>query len=323
MITRRIALVSAAGALARPTPSAPAKPAPVVNAAEHAWVVRDPRFPINPDLATCPKNLPKYDYSGEWILSEMQTYNVDHVAISHVCYYGRDNSYPAYCIKTWPGKFSGYGLLVGYRLHSPADKENASRLERLIKEDGLVGLRLSPIYDKDVVWFNDPICYPLWKKAEELNATFNIFLAPHQVSQVADMAQRFPGVNIVIDHIAMIDITAPDSDGFGPLLNLERFPNVYVRTSLHNPSKTKQMPYRDVWPFLRRLYDRYGPKRLVYANFFETTIMRDLIPFFTAEDKEWIMGRTAYRLYKFDQKVKAGAANARLHCSAPCGFMGA
>jgi hypothetical protein len=116
-----------------------------------------------------------------------------------------------------------------------------SRLERLIQEDGLVGLRLSPIYDKDVVWFNDPVCYPLWKKAEELNATFNIFLAPHQVSQVADMAQRFPGVNIVIDHIAMIDITAPDSDGFGPLLNLERFPNVYIRTSCN--LQTKQMPY--------------------------------------------------------------------------------
>lgn len=36
-----------------------------------------------------------------------------------------------------------------------------------------------------------------------------------------------------------------------------------------NLSKTKELPYRDVWPFLRRLYDRYGAKRMVYANFFE------------------------------------------------------
>ena len=27
----------------------------------------------------------------------------------------------------------------------------------------------------------------------------DIFLAPHQVSQVADMAERFPGVTVVID----------------------------------------------------------------------------------------------------------------------------
>ena len=113
------------------------------------------------------------------------------------------------------------------------------------------------------------------------------------------MAQRFPGVNIVIDHMAMIDITASDSDGFGPLLDLARHPNVYVRTSLHNPSKTKQPPFRDVWPFLHRLYNRFGPRRLVWANFFELMVMQEMIPFFTAEDKEWILGKTAKRLYRF------------------------
>ena len=62
-----------------------------------------------------------------------------------------------------------------------------------MREDGLIGLRLSPIYDRDVVWLNDPVSYRLWKKAEDLRAAFNIFLAPHQVKQVADMAERFPG----------------------------------------------------------------------------------------------------------------------------------
>ena len=134
--------------------------------------------------------------------------------------------------------------------------------------------------------------------ADPYGAVFNIFLAPHQVGQVADMARRFPGVNVVIDHIAMIDITAPDNAGFGPLLELEKLPNVYVRTSLHNPSKTRQPPFRDVWPFLRRIYDRFGGKRMIWANFYELLIMKELIPFFTAEDKEWILGRTAHRIYK-------------------------
>jgi len=273
--------------------------APVVNASEHAWVVDDPKYRPNVELAVCPTGIPAYDYSAEYLLSEMKTYSVDHVVISHVCYYGRDNSYASYCVKKYPGKFAAIGLLVGHRLHDPADKENPARLERLIKEDGLIGLRLSPIYNRDVVWLNDPACYPLWKKAEALGATFNLFLAPHQIKQAADMAARFPGVNLVIDHIGMIDIKAPDSDGFGDLLGMARYPNVYIRTSLHNPSKTKEMPYRDVWPFLRRLYDRYGGKRMVWANFFEYAIMKEVIPFFTAEDKEWILGRTAHRLYGF------------------------
>ena len=299
-MTRREALARAAGAaLAAGAPAAPPVRAPVINAAEHVWVINDPKFPIDPQVATCPANLPGYAYSGEWLLDEMKRYNVDHVVISHVCYYGRNNSYTSYCVKKWPTRFAGCGLLVGYRLYAPSDKENASRLERLVKEDGLIGLRLSPIYDRDVVWLNDPVCYPLWKKAEELRCVFHIFLAPQQVRQVAAMAERFPGVNVVIDHMAMIDINAPDSEGFGPLLDLARFPNVYVRTSLHNPSKTRQMPYRDVWPFLRRLYDRYGARRMVWANFFEYTIMKEMIPFFSREDAEWIMGRTAERIYRF------------------------
>ena len=59
--------------------------------------------------------------------------------------------------------------------------------------------------------------------------------------------------------------------------------------------------YRDVWPFLRRLYDRFGPRRLVWANFFEYVIMKELIPFFTAADKPWILGGTARRLYRFER----------------------
>src|SRR3954453_19583580 len=213
-MTRRTALALAAGL----SGSAVTRP-PVINAAEHAWVMQG-RFSPNADIATCPSGIPEYDYSGEFLLSEMKTYGVDGVVISHVCYYGRDNSYTSECIKKHPGKFDGIGLLVGYRLYSPDDKENAGRLERLIRDGGLVGLRLSPIYDRKVVWLNDPVSYPLWRKAEQLGATFNIFLAPHQVGQVADMAARFPGVNVVIDHMAMIDIAASDDEGFGPLLRL-------------------------------------------------------------------------------------------------------
>lgn len=297
-MTRREALAYA-GCVLSTDVSKSAERALVINAAEHVWVVNDPKFRIDPQIATCPTNLPNHDYSGEWLLEEMKRYNVDRVVISHVCYYGRNNSYVSHCVKKWPDKFAGYGLLVGHRLHSPADKENASRLERLVKEDGLIGLRLSPIYDRDVVWLNDPMSYPLWKKAEELRCVFHIFLAPHQVGQVADMAERFPGVKVVIDHMAMIDIKAADSEGFGPLLGLSRFPNVYIRTSLHNPSKTRQMPYRDSWPFLRRLYDRYGARRMVWANFFEYTIIKEMIPFLNAEDKEWIMGRTGQSIYRF------------------------
>ena len=271
-------------------------PSPIINAAEHAWVIHDPRFAIDPEIASCPRNLPNREYSAEHLIAQMRIYGIHKTVISHVCYYGRNNAYTGHCVKTYPDKLAGIGLLVGHRLYPPDDPQNPARLERAVREEGLVGMRLSPIYDKDMAWFNDPVCYPLWKKAEDLDAVFNIFLAPHQIPQVADMAERFPGVNIVIDHLAMIDITAPDSEGIDPLCGLVRFPNVYIRTSLHNPSK-ETIPYRDVWPYLERIYNTFGPQRLLFANFFEYLIMKDLIPFFTAEDKIWILGKTAEGIY--------------------------
>jgi len=270
---------------------------PIINAAEHAWVMHDPRFPIIPEEASCGVFLaPESEYSAEHLIAEMKIYGIDKTVISHVCYYGRNNDYTIYAVQSWPDRFAGIGLLVGYNLFEPRDHANADRLEHLMKEQNLAGLRLSPIYDKDRVWFNDACMYPFWERAQELGAVFNIFLAPEQVGQVADMAERFPGVKVVIDHIAMIDITAPDEAGFSPLLAMHRLPNVYVRTSLHNPSR-EAPPYRDVWPFLKRLYDAYGPDHLLYANFFEFLIIKDLIPFFSEEDKRWILGGTAEGIY--------------------------
>ena len=210
---------------------------PIVNGAEHAWVLHDPRFKPDPRLSNCPNAKPNYEQSAEDLIEHMRTYGVDKVVISHVCYYGRDNRYASHCVQRYPDRFAAIGL---------------------------------------------------------------IFLAPHQVGQVAAMAERFPGVKVVIDHLAMIDINAPDSEGFGPLLDLARWPNVYIRTSLHNPSK-EQPPFRDVWPFLERVYDRFGPRRMVWANFYELLIMQELIPFFSTEDKTWILGKNALEIYFKDQ----------------------
>lgn len=300
MMTRRACLSMLTGTVLNATraPAAQLKPSDstIVNGGEHAWVLNDSRFPIRPEYVVCPNSLPKHEYSAESILELMRRNGVDKTVIIHVCYYGRDNSYASHCVKTYPDNFAAIGLLVGHRLYSPGDKENPARLERAIKEEHLVGMRLSPRYDPDVVWLNDPVCYPLWKKAEELGAVFNIFLSPHQLSQVADMAKRFPGVNVVVDHFAMMDITRPDSEGIDRILALQRYPNVYIRTYLSNTSK-QRVPCRDMWPYLRKVYDQFGPQRMVFTNFHELLIMKESIPFFSAEDKEWILGKTALKLY--------------------------
>ena len=134
--------------------------------------------------------------------------------------------------------------------------------------------------------------------AAELGAVFNIFLEPQQLEQVAAMAARFPGVKIVIDHFAMLDLDKPDSEGIDKILALAVHPNVYIDTRIQNPSK-ESMPFRDMWPNLRKVYDVFGARRMIFGNFYEFLIMAELIPFFTEDDKDWILGKTALSVYKW------------------------
>ncbi|HJP29086.1 MAG TPA: amidohydrolase family protein [Candidatus Latescibacteria bacterium] len=271
---------------------------PIINASEHAWTLHDPRFAIDPEVSACPNSTPDCEQTGETLIARMLEYGVDRTVISHVCYYGRNNDYPIHCVQQWPDRFAAIGLLVGHRLHPAQDGEaNAERLRQLVTIGGLAGLRLSPIYDRTTRWLDDPACDPLWEAAADLGATFNLFLGPEHLEQLGAMAERHPGVNVVIDHFAMIDISRPDAEGIDLITDLARWPNVYMRTSLHNPSKESRPPFGDMWPYLRRAYDAFGPRRLLWGNYYEYLIMAEMIDFFTTEDRRWILGGTAEKLY--------------------------
>ncbi|MGH8247469.1 MAG: amidohydrolase family protein, partial [Gammaproteobacteria bacterium] len=157
----------------------------------------------------------------------------------------------------------------------------------------------------------------LWKKAEELGAIFNFFIATEQLPKLEEMVRRFPGVRVVIDHLARIDLKLPDPlPEFKKLLALARYRNVYAKVSeLNILSPSKQYPYKDTFPWVRRLYDAFGPDRLLWGTGFpgaaraqasrpplaeELALIRGEIPFFTAADREKILGRNAARLWKFD-----------------------
>ncbi len=271
---------------------------PIINASEHAWTLHDPRFAIDPEVSACPNSTPDCEQTGETLIARMLEYGVDRTVISHVCYYGRNNDYPIHCVQQWPDRFAAIGLLVGHRLHPAQDGEaNAERLRQLVTIGGLAGLRLSPIYDRTTRWLDDPACDSLWEAAADLGATFNLFLGPEHLEQLGAMAERHPGVNVVIDHFAMIDISRPDAEGIDLITDLARWPNVYMRTSLHNPSKESRPPFGDMWPYLRRAYDAFGPRRLLWGNYYEYLIMAEMIDFFTTEDRRWILGGTAEKLY--------------------------
>lgn len=284
----------------------------VIDTHMHVWSLDTARYPLNPPE---PNVRPQTeDGSAERYLEEMKAHGVERAVLVQIRQYGWDNRYIAECVRRYPRWFVGHGLI------DPHDPNNAAVLEREMRENGLSGMRLSPIYQPREQWLNAPANYPLWKKAEELGAVFNVFIAPAQIPQLEDMVRRFPRVKVVVDHLGRPEIIArPPWVENDSLLRLARYPNVWVKFSeLYTASKSKVYPYRDVQPFGRRVYETFGPRRLLFGTGMvgktrpipladELRLIREEIPYFTDRDKEWILGRNALAIWKWAEEGGAPA----------------
>ena len=94
------------------------------------------------------------------------------------------------------------------------------------------------------------------------------------------------------------------------LLDLARFPRVYVKVS-HTWSMSKQpYPYPDSQEQVRKIYDIFGPRRLMWGTDWPLVerhcgyaralaLVRDEMKFLSEEDKRWMLGRTVERLWTF------------------------
>jgi len=282
---------------------------PVIDTHMHVWSMDKARYPFKPPEPNY--RAPKEDGSVETYIEEMKKDRVDLAVLVQERSSGWNNSYISDCVRRFPKLFVGHGLI------DPHDPNNADVLEREVKRNSLSGMRLSPIYHPpnrypEDQWLNAPYNYPLWKKAEELGAVFNVFIAPAQLPQLEDMLRRYPKVKVVVDHLGRPDIlpSAPWVEN-DYLLKLARYPNVWVKfTELYTASKTKQYPYKDVHPFGQMVYDKFGPRRLLFGTGMvgvtrripladELRLIREDIPFFADADKDWILGRNAAAIWKW------------------------
>lgn len=315
-INRRTFLAhSAAAAAACGLPAAAAARAaksPIIDTHMHIWSGDPQKFPFDNPNSQTPHAIPKgTPGTAELLIQEMDEFGVTQCVIVQVIYHGWDNNYAAHCQKLYPTRFKTHGLI------DPTDPHVADKLEYWMTERGLSGMRFSPIYyiGKDD-WMTSAAHHALWKKAGPLGAIFNMFISTPQLPKLEEMVAKYPDVRIVIDHLARIDLKAADPlPEFQKLLRLAKYPNVWCKVSeLSSATTTNQYPYRETFPWVRRMYDAFGPDRLVWGTGFpgitrveagrptlrqELDLIEKEIDFFTDEDRAKILGLTAKKLWNF------------------------
>ena len=117
-----------------------------------------------------------------------------------------------------------------------------------------------------------------------------------------------PDLDVVIDHMA--DCEPEDLDGRKILTDLARFERVYVKISHTWSISNEAYPWKDTHPLAEAVYQAFGAQRIMWgtdwpvclskAEFGQTlSVVRDEMKFIAAEDLDWVLGKTALRLWPF------------------------
>ena len=123
------------------------------------------------------------------------------------------------------------------------------------------------------------------------------------------LVEQYPNLNVVIDHMA--DCLPDEPEKLQLLLDLARFPQVYVKIS-HTWSISKESyPWKDTHEQVKKVYHTFGGKRIMWgtdwpvclsrATYAQTlSVVRDEMDFFAPEDREWVLGKTALQIWNFE-----------------------
>lgn len=263
----------------------------------HVWK-HDPAFPF-----AAGAHVPERDATPEMLLALMKANGVARTVIIQVIHYRYDNSYLAGVLKQYPGTFQGVARV------DPLDPAAPDHLSRLT-EQGFRGVRLSPSGNASGDWIRGPLMPPLWKRCAELKVPMTVLAPITRMPDVGALMEKLPELTLVIDHMADCPVDQPEE--LEKLVALKRYPNVFVKVS-HTWSLSKQQfPWADSQQLVKRLYDTYGPRRLMWATdwpIVENTpgatyekalrVVRDEMKFLNAEDKSWMLSKTIERVWPF------------------------
>ena len=149
---------------------------------------------------------------------------------------------------------------------------------------------------------------PLWKRCEQLKVPMTLLVPISRVPDVQKLVDKYPDLTTVIDHMADCPVDHPEQ--LEPLVELTRYPKVFVKIS-HTWSLSRQdYPWLDSQRLVKRLYDTFGPQRLMWATDWpiandratyaqRLAVVRDEMKFLNADDKSWMLSKTVERVWPF------------------------
>lgn len=269
-----------------------------IDAHVHVWTDDRVRYP----RATGERDYIPPRFTPEDLFVHSKPAGVTRIVLIQMSFYRFDNSYMLHCMQAYPRVFSGVGIVDDL---GPAPDKDMEALAR----QGVRGFRIVPTGSPQK-WLETPGMKAMWKKGAEKGLAMCPLVGPDALPAIDGMCAKYPDTPVVIDHLARIgaDGQVRDSD-VRLLCGLARHKNVNVKVSAFYALGKKKAPYTDLAPLIRRVFEDFGPRRLMWASDcpFQVqdghryapsiALIREGLPFLSQDDREWILGRTAASVF--------------------------
>jgi predicted TIM-barrel fold metal-dependent hydrolase len=254
---------------------------PVVDAQIHIWTGHKP---------TNVNHRQVENFTAADVLKEMDEGGVDAAVIHPPGWDPNSNALALEAAKAHPKRLA---ILGNFPLDKP---ESKTAIDRIKGQPGMLGLRFALLQPHQQTWLTDGSLDWLWPAAERAGMPVAL-LGGDLFRAIATIAQRHPGLKLIIDHFGRPDKTwsnLPD------LVATAKFPNVALKATGAPSYSGEAYPYRDIHGHIKKLYDAFGPDRMFWGTDITrmpcswkqcVTMFTEELPWLTAKDKDLVMGR--------------------------------
>ena len=266
-----------------------------MDAQVHLWKAASADWPWVPGMKP---QMPE-PFTIEKLLPLMDAAGVDRVVVVPPSWPGDRNDYGLEAAQRYPQRFGVMGRIA---LRNP---KSADLLPAWRSQPGMLGVRLT-FLGKDVEMLSDGAAEWFWPAAEKAGLPV-MFLAVGQAAYFGRVAERHPGLLLIVDHMGLsLSVPAVREGKFDASIadtaSLAKYPNVSVKLSAAPNYSLQPYPFPDMTPHLKRLFEAYGPRRCYWGtdmtnNFDKATYPRriahftETLDFLSEADKDWVMGR--------------------------------
>lgn len=235
-------------------------------------------------------------YSKDDLLAEMATAGVDAVLLHPPGSVPNGNELALAAAAAHPDKFAVLGWV-------PPDTPEESRelLDARLKQPGFIGLRYIFMQPGRENWPTDGTMDWIYQVAEEKGLPVGL-LAHAFLPTVGEVAERHPGLRILIDHLGVSPFLKDDEafETLPDLVALAKHPNVAVKLSGAPSNSSDDYPYKNIHDNMHRLFDAFGPNRCFWGTDLSrmpctyrqcVTMFTEELPWLTGGDLDLVMGR--------------------------------